>query len=112
MAGASKPYIALAVGLALAACSGPDYTRDGATDDQRRQDEALCRSQIQDLVAKERGIVADREATIGATDQRLGRTQLPSQMAGRDDSNRSGRLMSSCMSQRGYTTKKTPGITF
>lgn len=112
MAGGWKRRIALVGGLALAACSGADYTRDGATDDQRRQDEALCRAQIQDLVAKERGIVADREATVGATDQRLGRTQLPGQMAARDDSNRSGRLMSSCMSQRGWTTKKTPGITF
>ncbi len=111
MSAAGTRYLALALGLVLAACSGPDYSREGGTDDQRRRDEALCRDQIKDLVAKERGIVADREATLGATDQRLGRTQLPGQMAATDDRNRSNRLMNSCMSQRGYATKKS-GITF
>ncbi len=96
----------LAATLALAACAEPQYSRDGATDDQKRKDEALCRSQVDELMIKERAIVDDREATIGATD-RMGRTQLPQQMAARDDRNRSVRLMESCMVARGWTAKKS-----
>jgi hypothetical protein len=97
----------LVVLLALAACAAPSYSKNGATDDQRRKDEALCRAQVDDMMGKERGIVADRQATLGATDDRLGRTQLPQDMRARDDHNRSSKLMRSCMSARGWTVNKT-----
>ena len=42
----------LAVALTLAACGGPQYSRDGATDDQRRRDEGLCRAQVDELMVK------------------------------------------------------------
>ena len=92
--------------LALAACMDPQYSREGATDDQKRQDEARCKVQVDELMIKERAIVDDREATIGATD-RMGRTQLPQQMAARDDRNRSVKLMENCMTARGWTAKKS-----
>ncbi len=107
-----KGCFAVAAALTLVACSRPDYSRDGISDDQRNKDEALCRSQIEGPRAKERGIVADREATLGGTDQRLGRTQLPDQMAARDDRNRSAALMDSCMKARGYSTPNRYRITY
>lgn len=96
----------LAVALTLAACGGPQYSRDGATDDQRRKDEGLCRAQVDELMVKERGINDDRQATLGATDERLGRTQLPRQMAATDERNRTSTLMGNCMTARGWTVKK------
>jgi hypothetical protein len=84
----------------------PQYTREGATDEQKRADQAQCRAQVDELMVKERAIVDDRESTIGATD-RMGRTQLPQQMAARDDRNRSSRLMENCMVARGWTARKS-----
>jgi hypothetical protein len=100
------PALALTTSFALAACTASDYSRDGATDDQKRRDQSLCKAQADELMIKERAIVDSREATIGATD-RMGRTQLPEQMAQRDDRNRSGRLMENCMTARGWTPKKS-----
>ena len=94
---------------ALASCTSaraPEYSRDGASDDQRRTDEALCQAQVDGLMVKDRNIAADRQATLGATDERLGRSQLPRDMAARDDRNRSRTLMRNCMSARGWTVKK------
>jgi hypothetical protein len=98
--------VVFAIGLALAACA-PQYSREGADDAALRRDEALCRAQVNDMMGRERAIVADREATLGAKDQQLGRTQLPQQFRDRDDSNRSGKLMQSCMSARGWTVSKS-----
>jgi hypothetical protein len=100
---------ALVVTLAaLASCTNaPEYSRDGASDDQRRTDEALCRAQVDSLMVKDRNIAADREATLGATDERFGRSQLPRDMAAREDRNRSRRLMQNCMSARGWTVNKS-----
>jgi hypothetical protein len=95
-----------AAALTLAACA-PQYSREGADAAQLRRDEALCRAQVNDMMGRERAIVADRETTLGAKDQQLGRTQLPQQFRDRDDSNRSGKLMQSCMSARGWTVSKS-----
>lgn len=92
--------------LALAACA-PQYSREGADAAQLRRDEGLCRAQVNDMMGRERGIVADRDATLGETDRRLGRTQLPQQLRDRDDSNRSSKLMQACMSARGWTVTKS-----
>ncbi|MCW5749243.1 MAG: hypothetical protein KIT36_23840 [Alphaproteobacteria bacterium] len=96
----------MALSLLLAACGTPQYDREGGNDDKRRRDEALCRAQVNEMMGRERAIASDREATLGSTDQRLGRTQLPQQMRDRDDSNRSSRLMESCMSARGWKVSK------
>ena len=104
--GKGRGLFVLAAVFALAACTDPKYTRDGATDEQRRADQAQCQAQVDERMIKERAIVDDREATIGATD-RMGRTQLPQQMAARDDRNRSSRLMESCMVARGWTATKS-----
>ncbi|HJQ56943.1 MAG TPA: hypothetical protein VJ890_08560 [Vineibacter sp.] len=98
--------IVAASALSLAACA-PQYSRDGADDAALRRDEALCRAQVNDMMGRERAIVSDRETTLGAKDQQLGRTQLPQQFRDRDDSNRSGKLMNSCMSARGWTVSKS-----
>lgn len=95
-----------AVLLALAACA-PQYSREGADAAQLRRDEGLCRSQVNEMMGRERAIVSDRDATLGDTDRRLGRTQLPQQLRDRDDSNRSGKLMQACMSARGWTVSKS-----
>jgi hypothetical protein len=96
----------LAAVLALAACGAPQYSRDGASDDQRRRDEGLCRAQVDELMIKERNIADDRQVTLGGTDDRLGRSQLPRQMAASDDRNRSRTLMGNCMQARGWTVKR------
>jgi hypothetical protein len=99
--------LAAAALAALASCtSAPEYSRDNASDDQRRTDEALCRAQVDSLMVKDRNIAADRQATLGGIDERHGRSQLPHDMAARDDRNRSRRLMRNCMSARGWTVKK------
>lgn len=96
---------ALAAALVLAAC-GADYVRENATDEQYKRDIAACNSFVGDMMAKERGINMDREATIGTTDTRYGRVRLPQQMAQRSDNLRSDKLMDACMQQRGWTPKR------
>jgi hypothetical protein len=97
--------VSLLAALVLSAC-GADYEREGANDDQYNRDVAACRTFTGDMMAKERGINMDREATIGASDRQLGRTRLPQQMAQRSDNLRSDKLMDACMRQRGYTAKR------
>jgi hypothetical protein len=100
--------VVLGLFIALAACAdGPRYSRDGASDDQRRKDEAQCQAKVNEYMERERRIDADRETTLGATDQRTGRYQLPQQMSAREDSNRSNRLMDNCMSSLGWTARKS-----
>lgn len=100
---------ALAAALALGACAARDFTREGATQDQFKAEEAACRAQVDEMMRRERNIVDDRQTTLGRYDERSGRTMLPTQMAQRDDSNRSGRLMENCMKARGWTpVKKGP----
>jgi hypothetical protein len=96
---------ALFAALALSAC-GPDYVRENASEYQYKRDIAACRGFTDDLMAKERGINMDREATIGTTETRYGRVRLPQQMAQRSDNLRSDKLMDACMRQRGYTAKR------
>jgi len=89
----------------LSAC-GPDYVRENANDDQYKRDIASCNAFVGEMMSKERGINMDREATVGATDARLGRPRLPQQMAQRSDTLRSDKLMDMCMKQRGWTPKR------
>lgn len=96
---------ALFAALFLSAC-GADYTRPNSNDEQYNRDVAACRSFTGEMMSKERGINMDREATVGATDARIGRTRLPSQMAQRSDTLRSDKLMDMCMEQRGWTPKR------
>jgi hypothetical protein len=96
---------ALLAAFVLAGC-GADYTRPNVTEEQYNKDAAACRGFTDEMMAKERGINMDREATVGATDTRYGRTRLPQQMAQRSDNLRSDKLMDLCMQQRGYTAKR------
>jgi hypothetical protein len=98
-------FAALLAILVLTGC-GPDYVKDNATDEQYKRDSAACSSFVGEMMSKERGINMDREATIGATDSRQGRTRLPQQMAQRSDTLRSDKLMDMCMQQRGWTAKR------
>ena len=97
---------ALFAACVLSACD-EGYTREGASDEQYKRDTSACRSFTGEMMTKERGINSDREATLGASDRQLGRTQLPQQMAQRSDSMRSEKLMDMCMQQRGWTSKRT-----
>jgi hypothetical protein len=103
---AARIAFVLCAGLWLAACAGQDYVRDGGSDDQRRKDEALCKSEVEGSMVKERRIADDRDATLGVTDQRRGRSQLPQQMSASDDRNRSNKLMDDCMSARGWRSNR------
>ncbi|MBX3501808.1 MAG: hypothetical protein KF889_20390 [Alphaproteobacteria bacterium] len=96
---------ALLAALVLSAC-GPDYVRENATSEQYNRDLAACRGFTDDMMAKERGINMDREATIGTSETRYGSTRLPRQMAQRSDNLRSDKLMDMCMQQRGWTPKR------
>lgn len=96
---------ALFAALVLSAC-GPDYVREGATDEQYKRDSASCHTFVGEMMSKERGINMDREATIGESDARYGRVRLPQQMAQRSDNLRSDKLMDACMQQRGWKAKR------
>ena len=96
---------ALFAALVLSGCAA-DYVREGATDEQYNRDIASCRSFTGEMMAKERGINMDREATIGESDARYGRVRLPQQMAQRSDTLRSDKLMDACMQQRGWKSKR------
>lgn len=96
---------ALVAAVVLSAC-GADYEREGSTEDQYKRDITACRSFTGEMMARERGINLDREATIGASDRQLGRTRLPQQMAQRSDTMRSDKLMDMCMQSRGWTSKR------
>ena len=96
---------ALFAAVTLCACDA-DYSREGASDEQYQRDVSACRSFTGEMMAKERGINMDREATVGASDRQYGYTRLPQQMAQRSDSMRSDKLMDMCMQQRGWTPKR------
>jgi hypothetical protein len=96
---------ALLAAFVLAGC-GPDYVKENATSEQYQRDSSACRVFVDDLMAKERGINMDREATIGASESRFGIERLPRQMSQRRDTMRSDKLMDGCMQQKGWTAKR------
>jgi hypothetical protein len=96
---------ALLAAFVLAGC-GPDYVKENANDEQYKRDIGACRVFVDDMMAKERGINMDREATIGTTETRYVRVRLPQQMSQRSDTLRSDKLMDLCMQQKGWTSKR------
>ena len=96
-----------ALALLLAGCAGRDFNKEGATEDQFRNDEAACRGQVDTLTARDRNFDTDRGATLGNTDARLGTARLPTQLGQRSESNRGGKMMEACMRQRGWTPAKS-----
>ena len=101
--GACAP--ALLLGLALAACEGPaqPYTKSGANPAQTERDVADCRSRVNAFLAKDRGIDADRQATVGATGGGPGPVATRRQLEAGSDERRNGRLMRDCMQAKGYS---------
>ena len=96
---------ALLAAFVLAGC-GADYVKDNATSEQYQRDSAACRGFVDDMMAKERGINMDREATVGSSESRFGIERLPRQMSQRRDTMRSDKLMDACMQQKGWTAKR------
>ena len=102
----ARAAIILAAIAALGACAAKDYTREGTTQDQFDRDLEQCRRAIDAQTARDRAITTDRQSTVGATDQRLGNTQLRDQMDYRSETRRREVLTQECLTAKGYQPKR------
>ena len=96
---------ALAAALLLAACGSPDYTKEGASEEQFVRDESLCRAQVRRMTANQRNVDDSRRDVFRGDQERTGQHALPDLMATQGDQRNSTRLMESCMTARGWTPK-------
>ena len=95
----------LAAGAGLAGCAARDFSKEGASEQEFVRDESLCRAQVSRMAAHQRVIDDSRRDTYRSDQTRTGQNALPDTMAVQGDSARTGRLMESCMTARGWTPK-------
>ena len=95
----------VAIVAGLAGCAARDFTKEGASEQEFVRDESLCRAQINRMATHQRVIDDSRRDTYRSDQARTGQTALPDAMAVQGDSARTGRLMESCMTARGWTPK-------
>jgi hypothetical protein len=94
-------------GFTFNGCVSNDYVvKEGESGPKFTQDEAQCRVQVNEMMKANRNIEDDRQGTMRNVADDQGQTALPTQMANTADNNRSNRLMSNCMTSRGWTAKR------
>ncbi len=100
-----KRFAALALTLlAAAACDQPrnNDPRQGANSEKFVRDREACRAQVDEYMRNRRN-VDDSQRDVFAGDQdRMGRSQMPDQMADYGDTRISDRMMGSCMEAHGW----------
>lgn len=99
------PLLALAMTAVLAGCAARDFTKEGAGEQEFVRDESLCRAQVSRMAAHQRVIDDSRRDAHRADQARTGQSALPDTMAAQGEGARTGRLMESCMTARGWTPK-------
>jgi len=101
-----RSRLGLAALLLLAACSGAGgWAKPGVAPEQAAQDYAECRHTAELAVRRDSNIDTDILATRGAEWERLGTLQRRSADYASSNNQRSGDILQSCMTGKGYTSK-------
>jgi len=98
--------LAALAALAVAACAGvsADFVKEGATKEQIRADNAVCRDETEARVGRESDITHD--IRVGSSRTSADSTRLLEQTRDSGVEKRYDRIFSACMKARGYSQKK------
>jgi hypothetical protein len=97
---------ALAAGLALDACAGPQWTKPGVGADTAAADYADCRSLAQQATQRDSSIQADILASRGRDWENSGTLEAHQDVFAAEATRQSGDVLGACMRLRGYAMQQ------
>ena len=95
---------AVMAAVLLIGCEQPraPAATDSVSDARQARDRELCRAQVDDYMRNRRNVDESRRDIYRGDEERMGRSQLPEQMAAYGDTRSYDQLMSRCLEQRGW----------